>query len=284
MLETMALEKISCPLCNSSSIIRYGHDCNHQRYRCKDCGKTFAETKLSIFEGSSKSLDVWRNYFYSMVEGSDIRASAYKCGITLKTSFIWRHKLLSALCKVIEDEPLPGDVSFETVFIKSSYKGNRKNVRKPKLYIGISSAMSPEGKSRSKITSINKMTSNAVDYALSDSIKGNSDGYTEEELFDRLALHKNVKLSHIKNAKFRVKNVEPYKNKLGSFFERFNGVSTKYLKNYLAWLDLSENKDEVFEKIIHTALKIRVSDIENLPAIPYVPNKLKKEAPAPTEV
>ena len=38
--------------CVSSSVIRYGHKCNQQRFLCKACGRTFVMTTHTIMENS----------------------------------------------------------------------------------------------------------------------------------------------------------------------------------------------------------------------------------------
>lgn len=268
-------DKIVCSFCKSSDVIKHGKDCGHQRYRCKKCGKTFSETKFKVCEGSPKSIDVWKRYFDSMMGGDSLRESANKCGISLFTSFFWRHKLLTAFGKVLENNVLKGELSFDTVFMKASYKGNRKNTPKPKLYIGISSAVASNGISRSRIASVNSMTSAAADYALSNSIEGNSDGFTDKKVFGQLASHKKIKLAPFKSREYRLKSVVSYNSRMNGFFARFNGVSSKYLENYLYWLDIPLDNKNLFDEVMAAVSNIKNDDIYNLPPIPHIPSEVR---------
>lgn len=40
----MIEKTIYCPRCESDHLVRNGEQCGHQRYRCKDCGKSFQLT------------------------------------------------------------------------------------------------------------------------------------------------------------------------------------------------------------------------------------------------
>ena len=87
-----------CPICGGTHVQRNGKRKNGaQKFICKDCGKTFSIRKNTIFNGTRKSLSVWREYMSCMAEGLTIDQSAERCGITHYTSFIWRHKILDAL-------------------------------------------------------------------------------------------------------------------------------------------------------------------------------------------
>ena len=39
---------VACPHCGSADIKKHGKKDNRQRYRCKDCGKTFIETSNTM--------------------------------------------------------------------------------------------------------------------------------------------------------------------------------------------------------------------------------------------
>lgn len=50
-----------CPHCKSSNIIKHGKFKYRQRYKCKDCGRTFCDTTLTPFSYSKKKLSVCMN-------------------------------------------------------------------------------------------------------------------------------------------------------------------------------------------------------------------------------
>lgn len=89
---------IYCPHCGGvENIQKFGKSNFKQRYRCRDCGKTFTATSQSVLSGSQKSVSVWEQYIECMLDGLSIRKSAEKCGISARTAFTWRHKILGTL-------------------------------------------------------------------------------------------------------------------------------------------------------------------------------------------
>ena len=115
-----------CPICGGTHVQRNGRRKNGaQKFICKDCGKTFSIRKNTIFNGTRKSLSVWREYMSCMAEGLTIDQSAERCGITHYTSFIWRHKILDALGECSRDTELSGIVEADETFMPLSFKGDR---------------------------------------------------------------------------------------------------------------------------------------------------------------
>ena len=45
----------SCPYCGNTHIVKNGHKCGKQEYRCKDCGRTYVSTTKTIMSGSHQS-------------------------------------------------------------------------------------------------------------------------------------------------------------------------------------------------------------------------------------
>jgi len=53
---------IYCPRCGGvDGVVKFGRTPKGQRYRCKDCGRTFTAMSLSLFQGTHKALTVWGN-------------------------------------------------------------------------------------------------------------------------------------------------------------------------------------------------------------------------------
>lgn len=55
-----------------------------------------------------------------------LRECARRCGISLDTSFKWRHRLLDGLQKIHNSVKLTGVVEADEVYFSISYKGSRK--------------------------------------------------------------------------------------------------------------------------------------------------------------
>jgi len=92
-IEQRLVENPECPHCHSSLINRHGKTGQMQRYRCKNCLKTFHSTTNTPLAGLHYK-ERWFDYFKCMLESKVLRESAADCHINLKTSFRWRHRFL----------------------------------------------------------------------------------------------------------------------------------------------------------------------------------------------
>ena len=92
--------------------------------------KNFNET-TGKFWFAIKKKDKPNRYLYCLLSGYGIRKSAKGTGISLQTSFNWRHKLLTSFSGVLV-EGFQGIVESDDLFFAYSGKGNRHLDRKPK--------------------------------------------------------------------------------------------------------------------------------------------------------
>jgi transposase-like protein len=100
-----------CPYCKSIHIKKNGHQRGQQVYKCKNCGKNFRETTGTIIYYLHKK-ELMLDYLRCMLEGKSIRACAREVGISVPTSFNWKHKILSALKSL--DEEIKFSIIIET--------------------------------------------------------------------------------------------------------------------------------------------------------------------------
>lgn len=121
---------ISCPHCASNAIRANGKLKGVQRYVCNACTKNFSET-TGKFWFAIKKKDKLNRYLYCLLSGYSIRKSAKETGISIQTSFDWRHKLLTWFSSVTVEE-FQGIVESDDMFFAYSEKGNRHLNRKPK--------------------------------------------------------------------------------------------------------------------------------------------------------
>ena len=121
---------VTCPHCNDNRIRANGKLKGVQRYLCNGCKKNFSET-TGKFWFALKKKDKMNKYLYCLLSGYSIRKSAKETGISIQTSFDWRHKLLTSFSSVSVSE-FEGIVESDALFFPISEKGNRKLERKPK--------------------------------------------------------------------------------------------------------------------------------------------------------
>jgi transposase-like protein len=86
------IESPHCPKCSSPSKKKHGMHLGIQRYMCKDCGKTFKATVNSPLHWVHDKSKMNR-YLHAMELDISIRKAAGILGISVPTSFYWRHKL-----------------------------------------------------------------------------------------------------------------------------------------------------------------------------------------------
>ena len=128
MLEAKELTlKPDCPYCGSPTIIRYGHKCNKQRFRCKSCVRTFVTTTNTIMANSHYQVSVWKEMITDTLHGNAIDYSAKRLGLYHQAAFDMRHKILLALQELPETaDACLGEVSeFDETFVLDCYKGRK---------------------------------------------------------------------------------------------------------------------------------------------------------------
>ena len=82
-----------CPLCRGTRIQKWGHFAGRQRFRCRDCRRTF-----STFTGTPlrylKRPERWRAFLWCIEGRLTVRASGAALHIDKNTALRWRHRVL----------------------------------------------------------------------------------------------------------------------------------------------------------------------------------------------
>ncbi|MCB2358602.1 hypothetical protein [Clostridium estertheticum] len=92
-----------CLRCNSQIIVKNGKENYVQRYRYKGCGKFFALFTNVVLEKTKWHWDIWIKVLkmtlnnYSLNVMKTVLVNDYGCrGISPKTIFLWKHRLIKA--------------------------------------------------------------------------------------------------------------------------------------------------------------------------------------------
>jgi transposase-like protein len=248
------LKNIShCVHCQSESIVRWGQSAGLQRFKCKQCGKTFNEltkTPLARMRERRKLGD----YAQCMVQGKTLRQAAQHCNIALSTSFSWRHKLLTKP-EQHKAKQLSGIIEVDETFFRESYKGKRTiNHRLPRKRGG---AVAEEQAPLVPVLLMLDRTEHEADFVLQSNtiqevhpcmvnrIKPGSVLCTDgSQLYPPFAkakglCHKRILRDNpartLDDGTFHIQTVNNYTARLKGWMNRFHGVGTAYLGNYLAW-------------------------------------------------
>lgn len=138
--ETKAKNGLCCVHSTASNVVRFGtfevknglKTVKRQRYRCKNCQKTFTESTATPIYRTRKS-NRWLEFIECMLSGLSLHEFAKKMkGISHTTLFFWRHKILSALSQ-IKINSFEEIVEMDETYFLYSEKGKRKIAgRKPR--------------------------------------------------------------------------------------------------------------------------------------------------------
>lgn len=263
-----------CPHCCKKNIVKFGKTRGKQRFRCKDCGKTFTPLTKTIFADSKLSLSVWLRYADCMSQQMTLRETAKELGTCLKTSFFMRHKILSAVKTHIGIDQLSGVIEMDETFFAESFKGNHKkgnsNWKTPRDsglsrqrgkqvdYRGISHeqvcisfAMDRNGGIVTVPVGNGRLTIGQLSTIYNGKIEKLSticaDSHSSYKTFAKNIPADLVQIEKGKHKKgiYHINHVNSLHNKLKLWMKKKYGVSTKYIGNYMYWFNWSERNSSI---------------------------------------
>ena len=273
-----------CPYCGGKRYFRYGKMRGSQRFKCKDCERTFTEYTGTWLDGIHKK-SLAEPYMSLMIEHYSLDRIRQKLKINKKTAFDWRHKILSSYEQNTGNE-FEGVVESDETFFDHSEKGNRRLKRPgrkrgtdPKQR-GISTDKATVIVSADRNRSL-KMTLSTMGRITKADIEESfqtplpketilcSDGhvsykgYSKDNALKHIVLRSDLK-QYVKKGGYHIQHVNELHNRLKKWIEgTFRGVSTKYLQNYLNWFYMREKlKNESI-----TTEKMALASIRNAHAI-----------------
>ena len=258
VIEATVGDTPSCPHCQSQKLYRWGHDSGLQRYRCRDCSRTFnalTTTPLAHLQLREK----WIKYQQAMLDGLSIRDAAKACGIAKNTSLKWRHRFLRSAAAQ-QPAQMTGIVEADETFFLESKKGQRNLNRKARKRGGVASkrGLSAEqipvlivrdrhGETADFI--LPKVNTEQVERVLKPLLNQDTllctDGAPVYRAVAKQAhvAHRPINLAtgkRVIGGIYHIQNVNAYHSRLKKWIAKFNGVATKYLANYLGWHRLRE--------------------------------------------
>ena len=130
VVESELTIKKPCPHCQSSHVHKRGMQSGVQMYKCVSCTKWFSSTTGTPLWDIKKK-EKWQAYLGCMQQNMSIKKIAKQIGISIQTSFDWRHKILSVLSKEIPTQ-LVGRVECDELELSLSNKGDQYLTRKPR--------------------------------------------------------------------------------------------------------------------------------------------------------
>lgn len=255
----------SCPRCGSRRVAPWGGYNGRRRYRCAGCLRTFSDFTGTPF-AYLKRIDCWPRYLACLKSGSSVRVAASIAGIHRDTAFRWRHRFLSAARRFVAarayDEstaecrtdavavPFEGRIHIGERWLPESFKGLRTLPRPPRRsgYRGpsfqttvawIMVAIGERGGMTVRHVGPSRPVAEDLTRSLAPLLPGRRALVGLEGRFGaaaRMATQCGHRYRQIRFQRANPSNyVHMYWLGLRAWNERFRGVSTRYLRNYLFW-------------------------------------------------
>lgn len=263
-----------CPHCQSQSIGRWGRQSGLQRYRCRSCGKCFNSltgTPLARL----RHKEVWLDYAQALIDGLTVRKAAKKCRVHKDTSFRWRHRFLQRLSG-LKAASLTGIVEADETYFPLSFKGARELPR-PAHRRGHAGGQRGTGGEKVPVLVLRDRHGATADFKLTAATQVQefpvisqvvapdavlcTDGSASLRNAARQAgiAHRALNLSagvRVLAGVYHIQNVNAYDSRLKGWMDRFHGVATKYLENYLGWRRALERWGEQISPaiVLHASL------------------------------
>ena len=253
-----------CPRCGDTHIILNGKRKGVQNYKCKKCHKNFNE-----FTGTTiayiKKKDLLKPFILLMLSGDSLYACSKTLHIAIQTTFDWRHKIIAAL-EAYTPQIYQGITEMMVIEKRFSRKGqgakSKKIGQKGKI---TDPASNKKAESKEKgetqplsLVAIGGRTSRfeiqivqqgpieieKLNEQLNKKLNQvNKLCIEDEEILKKFAGKKRIsyfvkqqgKKVRGRNKYYNIENIENRYIKMNRFLERFHGVSSSYLQNYLYW-------------------------------------------------
>lgn len=248
-----------CPYCSSSQVYRRGIKDGSQSYSCKTCFKWYRETTGTPLYNIQKK-DKWQSYLGYMEKGYSIKNIAKELGISIQTSFDWRHKILSSLEQFVP-QLLTETVECDELELPLSKKGDRNLDRKARKRANdfsrnknkgevstvqvITAVERNTGNKFFKVVESKRLSKKQISSAIKNKIAKGATLITDKHSSYAAFIKDNKGIKHKqllakehvdrKDKSIHLQKVNNVHSQVRGFIKPFNGVSSKYLQNYLNW-------------------------------------------------
>ena len=250
--------KKPCPHCCSTNVYRRGRQKGVQMYRCNACGEWYSETTgTPLYDIKLKPK--WQAYLNCMEKGMPIKKIAKEFDIGIQTGFDRRHKILASLSQYVPGQ-LSTEVECDELGLALGNKGSKSLEGNP----GKRGTDFKRNQGPDQVTTVQVVTA----------VQRNGDKYLKSVASKRLGKEEIEKVSEGKSAdsttlitdkhpsykafaksnpgikhktllakdhvdktddSVHVQKVNNTHAQPRTFLRPFNGVSSKYLQNYLNW-------------------------------------------------
>jgi transposase-like protein len=251
----------ACAHCGHSKYVKFGKDKGAHRYKCKSCKRSFTEYSGTWMAGLHKK-DKIDAYLQLMLEEKSLDKIKEALIINKKTAFDWRHKILSSI-EQSETKSFTGITESDETFFLHSEKGQKKDEQKPRKRGGTSSKrgvneehiaviVTQDRKNQMDLTvaTAGRLKKVDIEKAIGERLTSQTilctdshvsyKGFAIDNHLEHHSLRSDLK-QRIKGGVYHIQHVNSTHNRLKKWVDqRFWGVSTKYLQQYLNWFRIKE--------------------------------------------
>jgi len=250
--------KKPCPHCSSTKVYKRGKQRGVQMYKCNDCNKWYSETTgTPLYDIKIKHK--WQAYLNCMEQGMPIKKIAKELNISIQTSFDWRHKILSSLSQFTPTE-LSGQVECDELELALSNKGSKSLERKPRkrgtdfkrnqgkdviTTVQVVTAIQRNGEKYLKAVQTKRLSKKDIEKVFEGKLADKTTLITDKHPSYKAFAKDNPTIKHKsllakdhvdkKDKTVHLQGVNNTHQQIRGFLKPFNGVSSKYLQNYLNW-------------------------------------------------
>jgi transposase-like protein len=251
-------DKKPCPHCSSNKVYKRGKQKGVQMYKCNDCNKWYSETTgTPLYDIKLKSK--WQSYLNCMEQGMPIKKIAKELSISIQTSFDWRHKILSSLEQFVPTQ-LSKEVGCDELELALSNKGSKSLKRKPRkrgtdfkrnqdtdeiTTVQVVTAVQRNGDKYLKAVVSKRLSKEQIAKVFDGKLADNTTLITDKHPSYKAFVKDNPTIKHKRllakehvdkiDKTIHLQKVNNVHSQLRAFLRPFNGVSSKYLQNYLNW-------------------------------------------------
>jgi transposase-like protein len=244
-----------CPGCSCASVNKWGVVSGLQRYRCKECCRTFnALTGTPMARLRKKEL--WLDYSQALADSLSLTKAAERCGVDRTTAFRWRHRFLPQSGP--QNVKCSGITEIDETYFRESFKGkkvmHRKARKRGELKVrGLSSEQIPvvvakDRDGRTCDAVLRERSAKEVGLRIGAYIAPDSLLCIEKSrILVKFAKDAGLAFETMgtkqrkgREKVFHVQTVNAYHSRLKNWIVRFYGVATERLPSYLDWRRLHE--------------------------------------------
>ena len=286
---------LCCPKCHSNQVKKNGKYKDRQLYKCKECKKKFNELTNTPFHHTRLNYIQIETAYQCLVDRLPIRKMAKKIGVSTRTAFTLRFKLISCLKSVKNNESLTGNIELDEYYLSVNLKGTKKQnmpriSKKRKRHgtgkqgmnrhiVCVVSGVDENDNIIFKVAGSGNVTSKMIEDNIANKVVNSKKIVTDcKSSYESIAKKNNWNLKQVKAKCYtdtdgnNLANINSLHSEL-TLLRNFRGVSTKHLQEYLDWfvfskyqkysIDYMEQADDFEKNTIALYTNIKYNNVCN---------------------